>query len=332
MTTSTFNLDDTSASGPLDAAPATVIGTENADILIGAGVNNVFYGLGGADFILGGVGNDTFVGGAGADHMDGSTGINKLSYFGSDAGVLVDLLTDMASGGHAEGDTFANIQNISGSSFDDFFVGDAANNRLFGGGGSDTLDGGEGRDHLTGGRGHDILYGRSGNDYLKGGVGVDYLVGNTGNDTLEGGNGRDTLIGGRGRDFLKGGLHADTLLGGNGHDFLWGGYGQDTMTGGAGHDTFVFFESRDSQGTFNSDVITDFESGVDRLNFDSVFRGPYQFIGSDAFSGTSGEVRAFSDGADTIVRVDVDGDGAGDMRIVLQNVASIDVFDVLGII
>jgi Ca2+-binding RTX toxin-like protein len=64
----------------------------------------------------------------------------------------------------------------------------------------------------------------------------------------------DTLIGGMGRD---------TLLGGAGDDFLAGGVGLDTLTGGAGSDIFRF------GGNTETDRITDFVSGTDRIELDS---------------------------------------------------------------
>jgi Ca2+-binding RTX toxin-like protein len=64
----------------------------------------------------------------------------------------------------------------------------------------------------------------------------------------------DTLIGGGGRD---------TLLGGAGDDLLAGGLGLDALTGGAGSDTFRF------GGTTETDRITDFVSGTDRIELDS---------------------------------------------------------------
>ena len=64
----------------------------------------------------------------------------------------------------------------------------------------------------------------------------------------------DTLIGGMGRD---------TLLGGSGDDSLAGGVGLDTLTGGAGSDTFRF------GGNTETDRITDFASGIDRIELDS---------------------------------------------------------------
>ena len=63
------------------------------------------------------------------------------------------------------------------------------------------------------------------------------------------------MIGGAGNDVLKGG---------DGHDYLAGGSGVDTMTGGAGTDIFAF--DYDGVST-DADIITDFEVGIDRLEF-----------------------------------------------------------------
>ena len=53
----------------------------------------------------------------------------------------------------------------------------------------------------------------------------------------------------------------NVLLGSGGNDTLDGGAGNDTLTGGAGSDTFVF------RGTFDHDVITDFDEVEDSLEF-----------------------------------------------------------------
>jgi Ca2+-binding RTX toxin-like protein len=61
-------------------------------------------------------------------------------------------------------------------------VGNAADNTLAGGGGADSLDGGDGNDLLDGGAGGDSLSGGDGNDTLFGGAGGDTLRGGDGND------------------------------------------------------------------------------------------------------------------------------------------------------
>lgn len=61
-------------------------------------------------------------------------------------------------------------------------------------------------------------------------------------------------------DRLLGRSSADTLSGGAGDDFLHDGAGADRLTGGAGADVFVFCADT------STDVITDFELGVDRID------------------------------------------------------------------
>ena len=50
------------------------------------------------------------------------------------------------TGGHAAGDTFSNIENLTGSSHNDTLNGDDGDNILAGGAGADRLDGGDGTD------------------------------------------------------------------------------------------------------------------------------------------------------------------------------------------
>lgn len=142
----------------------------------------------------------------------------------------------------------------------------------YGGTGTDSLNGGSGEDYIDGGSGNDFLYGGSGNDQLIGGIGADYLDGGDGFDTLRGSQGDDELLGaknadvlfgGQGNDLLRGGSGPDRLDGGVGNDTLFGALGTDTLTGGEGSDAFRFNSVLD--GSINIDRITDFESGVDRI-------------------------------------------------------------------
>jgi len=107
----------------------------------------------------------------------------------------------------------------------------------------------------------------------------------------------DTLIGGGGRD---------TLLGGDGNDFLAGGPGLDKLTGGAGSDTFRF------GGTTETDRITDFVSGTDRIELDSkIFKTlTVGALGSAVF-GTSAtsDTRLIYDQSQGALYYDADGSG-----------------------
>ncbi|WP_406645684.1 CHRD domain-containing protein [Aliisedimentitalea scapharcae] len=112
-------------------------GSEFADDLRGNDDANLINGLGG---------DDTIEGGGGGDTLDGGTGANTLSYGGSAAGVTVNLLENLTSGGDAAGDDLRNFVHILGSLFADDLTGDAQNNQLRGGTGNDVLDGGAGLD------------------------------------------------------------------------------------------------------------------------------------------------------------------------------------------
>jgi Ca2+-binding RTX toxin-like protein len=141
-----------------DAQGDTLVNFENArggngnDEVTGSAGANVLAGRGGNDWIAGGDGNDRVIGGAGADTMQGGAGIDTLSYAGSTgSGVVIDLAAGTAWGGHADGDTFIEFENVAGSELGDSLTGDDGANFLAGGAGFDTLDGRGGNDRLTGG-------------------------------------------------------------------------------------------------------------------------------------------------------------------------------------
>jgi len=77
----------------------------------------------------------------GDDSLDGGAGNDLASYAGSTAGVTVELAAGTGSGGDAEGDTLANIENLEGSEHGDTLTGDAGGNTVAGGAGNDLLIG-----------------------------------------------------------------------------------------------------------------------------------------------------------------------------------------------
>jgi Ca2+-binding RTX toxin-like protein len=122
---------------------------------------------------------------------------------------------------------------------------------------------------------------------------------------------------------IQAGNGNDVLDGGNGDDLLVGGFGVDTQTGGSGADTFKF-TPWDTGTLASADRITDFVSGVDRIDLSAIDTNylvagvqHFSFIGSSAFSNTGGELRYAYDGVDTHVLGDMDGDGAADIEILL---------------
>ena len=229
----TVNLATGAVSGG-HAQGDTLIGIEN---VIGTPYN---------DTLTGNDGDNTLQGGAGSDALDGRAGSDATDYGASDTGVTVNLGTGAASGGHAQGDTLANMENIGGSPHADTITGNGSANSLSGAGGNDTLHGAGGADTLRGGAGADALHGDDGADALHGDDGDDTLWGDLDDagasgagagDTLWGGNGADTLHGLWGNDTLEGDRGNDTLYGGDGDDRLEGGHNDDRLEGGAGDDS-----------------------------------------------------------------------------------------------
>ena len=142
---------------------------------------------------------ETFEGRAGNDIINGISGIDRVSYHTSIAGVTVALGLAGADGSASDGwggtDRLRDIDNVLGSrDFADRLTGNELANRLDGQGGNDLLSGGLGIDTLIGG---------NGNDVLGGGGAVDVLSGGAGNDLLNGGDGSDLLTGGTGLDAFR---------------------------------------------------------------------------------------------------------------------------------
>ena len=258
-----------SGQGGQDGTDDLVIGDAQNDSLSGGSGNDVLFGGGGANQLSGGAGNDIFEGGDGIDHFQGDSGAeDTVRYAGSAAGVQASLIAGAgpATGGSAAGDTFADVENLTGSSHSDTLVGNELDNELIGLGGDNHLTGNGGHDALTALSGNDTLDGGEGDDVLSGGAGTDVLIGGGGNDVLDGGDGGGTLDGGVGNDRIDGGSGADTILGGEGADILTGHGGGDSLQGGAGDDQYVF------EGGSGTDTVADaagknailFSGGIER--------------------------------------------------------------------
>jgi len=307
---STFNDEVTG-----DAKANIITAGDGNDLVFGRNGNDSIFGETGEDTIFAEADNDLIVGGKGADALDGGTGDDTASYFNSETGVAVSLLTGKGSLGDAKGDTLTQIENLIGSEFIDTLTGDDGNNRIDGlagtdiidgGLGNDTIDGGLDRDRILGSGGDDVLYGKAGIDYIAGGEGNDYLDGGTENDQLYGQEGNDTIDGGEGNDYAEGGDGDDSLVGSGGNDQLYGQAGKDTLSGNAGND---YLEGGDSEDLLSGNEGNDYlygqngkdtiDGGIGNDNLDGgadsdlMFGGEdndrlYGQAGSDTLEGNSG--------------------------------------------
>jgi len=257
---------------------------------VGGSGNDGILGNESNNHLSGRAGDDTLMGREGADTLDGGAGNDTATYMDADGGVAASLWLGWGWEGDANGDRFSSIENLQGGAYDDTLYGDNYENVLDGLGGDDNLSGGNKADTLLGGEGNDSLYGENHADVLDGGEGDDYL---------DGGNHTDMLYGGDGNDTLDGGLQRDTLNGGAGDDYL---------IGGKQNDVFEFTDLGDV------DEIADFDRGRDSIDVSGL--GVSDWIGSNTFSGSAGEIRAFKSGGDYFVEGDVDGDGAADFTII----------------
>ena len=105
---------------------------------------------------------EVFAATANVDTISGGTGTgDTVDYSGSPThGVTVDLtLTTQATvaGSWSSGDKLSGIENLLGTDFTDFLLGNASANTLVGGDGNDMLTGRGGADILTGGAGDDTF-------------------------------------------------------------------------------------------------------------------------------------------------------------------------------
>lgn len=90
---------------------------------------------------------DTIGGNGGTNTLNGGAGIDTLTYAGATAAVRVSLATTLAQNTLGDGvDTISNVENLTGSNFNDTLTGTSGNNVLSGGLGADVLTGGLGAD------------------------------------------------------------------------------------------------------------------------------------------------------------------------------------------
>ena len=329
------------------------------DRLEGGDGNDTLAGGAGDDILDGGAGTDlaVFSGLRAAYTVVYDTLLAKFTFASSADGT--DTTYNVESFKFADG-TFAATSLIStvnkligGGTGQDSLIGSVGMDTLTGLAGNDSLNGGTGADRLVGGLGDDSYWvdaagdlvvenASEGTDTVNAAISWTLAVnvedlnllgtanlngtGNSLNNAIAGNDGNNSLDGGAGNDTLKAGAGADTVNGGEGADYIVGGGGKDMLTGGAGADTFVFLSVADSGRGTLADTITDFISGVDRIDLGGIdaksataTNDAFAFIGTGLFTKQAGQLR-FSGG---VVQGDVNGDGISDFDIVLSGLTSL---------
>ena len=320
-------------------------GTFVADIIGAYGGDDVLRGFSGDDLIFAGADDDWMDGGQGADSLYGLSGFDTASYLSATGGVLIRLEGVLCQNGAAQGDRLYDVEKVIGSDFNDSLYGaDGFAETLLGGEGDDLVVGSTGADDLRGGAGLDTLnyvFSESGvsvnlaTNSASGGDAQGDTIG--GFERLNGSYFADTLAGSGVDNLMFGALGDDTIRGGGGKDIIAGGGGRDLMWGGAAADLFLFTSSADSgTGAATRDVIEDFSrSQGDQIKIDIFdpagtpgFPQPFDFVGGEAFSSER-QVRFVHQNGDTIVQVNVTGDGGAEFAIEIDGLVNLQALDFL---
>ncbi len=109
------------------------------------------------------------------DGGSGSDGIELNLFLSQTSLTLLDNQSSTLYMGGSFAGAVQAIENISGTGFDDYYIGNGQNNNFVGRNGNDILKGGGGVDVLLGGEGNDILYADNFDVSLTGDNGIDSL-------------------------------------------------------------------------------------------------------------------------------------------------------------
>jgi Ca2+-binding RTX toxin-like protein len=253
------------AIAPLLDVLSAVTGTDQFDVLYGAGGKDVINGAKGDDSLYGQDGDDIYVyrPGDGNDRIFDYAGSDQIYFMGGIVAGDLSLTRDVSSiivhVNHAGTSGEIRINNVYEGTEGALREGVIEQFRFEDG---TTWDLAQILAAVVqqATAGDDGLYGTSLGETLDGLAGNDDIAGYGGDDILRGGLGNDTLSGGSGHDILDGGEGNDTLQGGTGNDVLTGGHGSDRLQGGEGNDVYVFALG-DGQ-----DVIDNYDASQSRLD------------------------------------------------------------------
>lgn len=277
---------DTDGDGTVDETAEIDVSAGDPITLIGTDGDNTFLGTDGDDVFVGSAGDDVIVGGDGTDIIDYSdldAPISISSAGGLDKG---DLGTDTLGTFDVAAGEIAVVETV---------IGDKGEQNVVD---STSVQGAVATDVnlATGAYTGTIVEDTGG-----------FSAGDTFSLTLEnfvdvlGSDNDDQIVGSRQDNLLTGAAGEDVIEGGSGEDTINGGTDDDVLTGGSGADVFEFVEG---DGT---DVVTDFDVGVDALTFSGV---------------DASDIEVATDGTDTTITY-------GDSEIVLTDVVEEDLSSLL---
>ena len=220
------------------------------------------------------------------------------------------------------------MEGVVGTGLADTITGSGSNDILRGGGGNDTLNGAGGSGDLydlsdaTAALIFTIVQSASNTAFSAAGLGTDNYSNMEG---IVGSAFADTITGSGSADILRSGGGNDTINGSGGNDRIEGGNGADSLTGSSGNDTFVFNTALNAV-----DTITDFVTGVDKIELSSAIFGPLtaasplsaaNFVsGAGAVSADGNDYVIFDTGTGSLY-FDADGNGAA-ARILIANLST----------
>lgn len=221
------------------SADDSLSGSEGQDILLGEDGNDVLSGDAGNDELLGGDGDDTIRGGSGDDTLQGGLG-NDAIFLGEGFDVI-----------SAQDGRFSGNDTIYG--FDTgkdwiAFGGDISITESIDADGDGSKDDAILVSDTVILRFIDLSYnpriigtgtqpnGTSFSDTIRGSIDSEAIFGWSGNDSIYGDGGNDNIDGGFGADTVFGEFGSDVLAGQAGDDVVDGGDGNDRLTGNEGND------------------------------------------------------------------------------------------------
>jgi Ca2+-binding RTX toxin-like protein len=192
----------------------------------------------------------------------------------------------------------ATIENLFGTNWNDYILGNRVANLIKANDGDDRLEGKEGDDTLDGGNGNDTA------SYLTSTTGV---IVNLSTGQATGGDASGDVL--NSIEYLEGSKFGDTLTGDSQNNYLWGMEGDDILDGGLGNDLMFGGVGNDIYYVnIINDIVTEYSNASNADN-DNVFSTiTYKLgenvenltlIGNSVINGTGNSLNNIITGNDT---------------------------------